>query len=168
MGIRRLACAGLPLLLGCVSHERYTVSRAELVTVAELRAQGRAPQAIAALREQDGKAAAVRLSALRYDPNRLPNTELVSVEARAKNRLVTAGSVFTWVGTAISLFGTGLFAAGRLRSDDGLFLIGAVMSLSAEPIMWTGTGLWIGGALRRPYEVTTSASPAPASTSARP
>lgn len=189
MDPRRQAVRTLPVVLfalgaGCVSHERYLISRSELVAVAQARTQGNAdgngpdfvadamPASVPAVRVKDQKPVRVRTSALRFDPARLPDTEIVSIEARALNRMVTAGSVLTWIGTAISLVGTGLVAAGKLRGDDGLFAIGGVMALSAEPIMWTGTGLWIGGALRRPYEApaafTSPASPAPASTSAPP
>lgn len=180
MSPRRQAVRTLPFVLftlgvGCVSHERYHISRSELVAVAQARTQGNAdenaPDSVPAVRVKDQKPVRVRTSALRFDPMRLPETEIVSIEARALNRMVTAGSVLTWIGTAISLVGTGIVVAGRLRGDDGLFAIGGVMALSAEPIMWTGTGLWIGGALRRPYEAPAStwpASPAPASTSAQP
>jgi len=191
MDPRRQAVRTLPFALlvvgaGCVSHERYLIRRSDLVAVAEQRAagntEGKLPDSVAdsvadsvpAVRKQDHKPVRVRASALRYDVARLPDTEIVSLEARAINRMVTAGSVLTWVGTAISLLGTGLVAAGKLRSDDRLFIVGGAMALSAEPIMWTGTGLWIGGALRRPYEAPTSpspfdpASPAPASTSTPP
>lgn len=182
--VRRLPIVLFALGTGCVSHERYLISRSELVAVAQARTQGNAEGnppdgavdtetgSVPAVRVKDQKPVRVRTRALRFDPARLPETELISIEARALNRMVTAGSVLTWIGTAISLVGTGLVAAGKLRGDDGLFVVGGVMALSAEPIMWTGTGLWIGGALRRPYEApattTWPASPAPASTSAPP
>jgi hypothetical protein len=54
-----------------------------------------------------------------------------------------------WIGTAISLAGTVIAIAG---SGD-LRFAGEITALSAEPIMLTGTGLWIAGAARRPFEV---------------
>jgi hypothetical protein len=176
--VRTLSFALIAVGAGCVSHERYLISRSELVAVAEQRAAGNADESrsnsVPAVRQRDHKPVRVRKSALRYDVTRLPDTELVSIEARALNRMVTAGSVLTWIGTAISLIGTGLVAAGKLRGDDGMFVIGGALAIGAEPIMWTGTGLWIGGALRRPYEAPTwpappdPGSPAPVSTSAPP
>ncbi|MBL9044909.1 MAG: hypothetical protein JNM83_25095 [Myxococcales bacterium] len=79
------------------------------------------------------------------------------------NRMITAGSVLTWIGTAVSLAGTVMVAVGKVQDSTPLFYAGGISALAAEPIMWTGTGLWIAGAMRRPSEAP---PPAAASTAA--
>lgn len=78
---------------------------------------------------------------------------LSRVRARAYSPAVTAGATLTWVGTAVSLVGSGLFLAGRVRGDNGLFLAGAFTALAAEPVMWAGIVYWFAGTLRPAQEV---------------
>lgn len=136
---------------GCSSQADYLIDRAVLAA--------QAPQALDAIiparRAADGQSAHVRLRALDLSSSTSVDLNTVRVLARARNPLVTAGSVLTWIGTAISLGGTFVAVAGKGRGDDGLFLIGGITALAAEPLMLTGTGLWIAGANRRPYEVQT-------------
>ena len=135
---------------GCTTHEAYLVERAPLVALARLPADA-PPAAVPAVRASDGRATFVRARALAFDPlhaDALPPGPS-RVEARSLNRLIAAGSALTWIGTAISLAGTVVFAAG----GDALRLPGGLIALSAEPLMWTGTALWIVGALGHPAEV---------------
>jgi hypothetical protein len=146
----------------CVSHDRYVISRSELDGLVEQNAKGAPPPVISAVREQDGKAVRVRTAALLLDSVSVPATqaqgatkgpEAVAITARAKNRMVTAGSVLTWIGTGISLIGTALFIAGKVTGNDPIYYAGAFTTISAEPFMWTGTGLWLRGAIHPPYEL---------------
>ena len=97
----------------------------------------------------------------RYVINQSARTALPA--RHTPNRMITAGSILTWIGTAVSLAGTVMVAVGKVQDSTPLFYAGGISALAAEPIMWTGTGLWIAGAMRRPYAVP---PPAAASTAA--
>ena len=97
----------------------------------------------------------------RYVINQSARTALPA--RHTPNRMITAGSVLTWIGTAVSLAGTVMVAVGKVQDSTPLFYAGGISALVVEPIMWTGTGLWIAGAMRRPYAVP---PPAAASTAA--
>lgn len=140
-------------LCGCTSHERYVIERSAVDSLVTPRDGVATPRAIAAIRERDRRPVYVKSSALRRETLTPHGPDSYRVEARAINPMITAGSILTWVGTAISLTGTVLLAVGKVQDNNPLFQAGGIAALSAEPLMWTGTGLWIGGALRRPYEV---------------
>lgn len=97
----------------------------------------------------------------RYVINQSARTALPA--RHTPNRMITAGSILTWIGTAVSLAGTVMVAVGKVQDSTPLFYAGGISALAAEPIMWTGTGLWIAGAMRRPSEAP---PPAAASTAA--
>lgn len=116
---------------------------------------------IQAVRRSDGQSVWLRPAAIDWrTATAVPGAKL-QVRASASNPALTAGSTLTWVGTAISLVGSGLFLAGRVRGDEALFLAGSFTALAAEPIMWAGIGYWLAGTLRPPYE---SPSPSPRAT----
>ncbi len=116
---------------------------------------------IQAVRRSDGQSVWLRSAAIDWrTATAVPGAKL-QVRASARNPAVTAGSTLTWVGTAISLVGSGLFLAGRVRGDEALFLAGSFTALAAEPIMWAGIGYWLAGTLRPPHE---SPSPGPRAT----
>jgi hypothetical protein len=98
---------------------------------------------------RQGRPVLVRGSTLEIDDAALSGNSL-EVKSRAPNRMMTAGSALTWIGTAISVAGTVLFLG---FSDFDKHWAGAGLALSAEAVMWTGTGLWIGGAGRHPQEL---------------
>ena len=148
---------------GCASQERYLVTRQEL----DASLDGAAHPAIAATRQKDRQPVYVKVSTLQRQTLVPHGDGTFQIVARAKNPMITAGSVLTWIGTAISLVGTTLVAVGKVQDNTLLFYVGGISALSAEPLMWTGTGLWIAGAMRRPYETSASATVipnAPAST----
>jgi hypothetical protein len=167
----RLYAAAVCLLslVACTSHDRYLISRGELDDWAKKSAAGQPPAVLPAVRESDHKAVFVKTSALTLPPAPpapLPDSApaavpaspaaVVPVQARAKNPMVTAGAVLTWVGTALSLIGTGVFIAGKVQGNNSLYYGGGIAAISAEPLMWTGTILWLLGAVRKPYEVRVS------------
>jgi hypothetical protein len=98
---------------------------------------------------QKGKLVFVRGSTIDLHSAKASGDSL-EVIARAPSKYVLAGSLLTWIGTAISVAGTVLFIA--YRSDDP-FWAGIGLAVSAEAVMWTGTGLWIYGAGHNPQEV---------------
>ncbi len=158
-------------LSGCSSHDWYVVSplqRAAQLAAAE--AHGTAPAAAAptagtsrapqdsawvlAERRSDGQRVWLRTSAVDWSgAATLPgHRDGLLVRARAYNPALTAGSTLTWVGTAVSLLGSGLFLAGRVRGDEALFLAGSLTALTAEPVMWAGIAYWLAGTMRPPQE----------------
>lgn len=156
-----LPCS-LLLSVGCVSEERYVLSRSigEQVGTAATAAQPMA-DSVPAVRERDRRPVFLKTSALQKDTLTAHGEDSFRIVARAPNRMITAGSVLTWVGTAISLVGTAVVIVGKVQDSTPLFYAGGITALSAEPIMGIGTGLWIAGALRLPFEVTKPAEQMP-------
>jgi hypothetical protein len=142
------------LAAGCWSHERYLVDARELDRARLLPLEERERAIVDARREESGRRAYVRFAALRFDPAKPAAQGAVSVPSHAFNRMATAGSLLTWVGSAISVAGTIVFAVHH--GDFGTLggVTGASVALAAEPIMLTGTLLWIlSGTTHRPEEV---------------
>jgi hypothetical protein len=145
---------------GCVSHDFYLISRAQLASADPAESRGirpgqtvdAVPVELPALREDDGRRVLVKVSALDFRTATPVSEDAMRVQARGPSRLITAGWVLTFIGTAVSLTGTALFAVGKVQDNNPIFYAGAFSAIAAEPIMWTGTGLWIAGALRRPYD----------------
>lgn len=162
-----LLAISLSVSVGCVSHERYVLDRTvaeQIGTATAGTTTGPAPEVpeyVSAVREKDRRPVFVKTASLQKETLTPLGTDSFRIEARGINRLITAGSILTWVGTAISLAGTAIVAVGKLQDNTPLFYAGGITALAAEPLMWTGTGLWIGGAMRLPFEVR------PASTTAR-
>lgn len=150
----RLVRLGLTLVLlgaGCRLQERYLVDRQTLV---ELQAKGeaqRAAQVVPAVRERDGKRVGVQGDALPLAPSAWL-TDPVSVRTSAPAPMVTAGAVLTVVGSILSIGATSTWLATRNSGRDALSDTALGLTISAEPIMITGTVLWILGTLRRPQE----------------
>lgn len=168
----RLGPAGALLLAACSTQDFYLLPTAALSpqpTVEHSRAPlpSAAPaEALAAQRAATGQPVWIRRSAiepgsrLAVSSPSVPSgggPELSRVRARAYSPAVTAGATLTWVGTAVSLLGSGLFLAGRVRGDNGLFLAGSFTALAAEPVMWAGIVYWFAGTLRPAQEVAAPA-----------
>ncbi|HMY60045.1 MAG TPA: hypothetical protein PK472_17405 [Pseudomonadota bacterium] len=155
---RALATLSLLFSVGCVSSERYILDRtaaeqlAPNVVPPDERMSPQGLDYVAAVREKDRRPVFVKTSALRKDTLTPLSPDSFRIEARGYNRLVTAGSILTWVGTAVSLAGTVIVAVAKREDNTPLFYAGGITALAAEPMMWTGTGLWIYGALRLPFE----------------
>lgn len=154
----------LPLFaIGCSTHGLYVVPTTELAASRDS-ANG-TPAVVPAQRLSDGQPVALRADALDLTstqpaPATTPQPEAHRiVRARAYNPAVTVGSTLTWVGTAVSLVGSGLFLAGRIRGDEGLFLAGSFTALAAEPVMWAGIVYWFAGTLRPAQEVAAPVVP---------
>jgi hypothetical protein len=139
---------------GCVSQDRYVIPHDELQRMKQANQPG---EVVSAVRLSDHKPVKVKVAALEEQTLAPHGDGTFSIRAKGHNPAITAGSVLTWTGTAISLIGTALLAVGKVKDNQALFYIGGISALSAEPLMWTGTGLWIYGAMRPPYEVPVSA-----------
>lgn len=149
-------------LAGCYSHDSYLLTRAQVDAIAQEQTAA-APDAIQAERVSDHKRVWVKTEALRQatgSASPQPAGDLVSVPLRAYSPKISAGAALTWIGTGISLVGTVLVAVGKIQDNNPLFYAGGITALAAEPLMWTGTGLWIAGALHPPFE-TAARAPAP-------
>lgn len=161
-----------PLLAGCSTQDQYLVTTAQLAALRSPTAATPVPgaiapdpeadAAIAAQRRGDGQPVWLRRSAIDVSSaTPAPTTrgepasggDRVLVRARAYSPALTAGATLTWVGTGISLIGSGLFLAGRIRGDNGLFLAGSFTALTAEPVMWAGIVYWLAATLRPAQEV---------------
>jgi hypothetical protein len=136
------ALAASICVAGCISREHYAVRADDLAAMMALPPDVRARSAIPATRLQDHKS--VYVSGARIDANTTPTFEI-----RAPNRRVTVGAVLTLVGTAISLVGSGLFFFSSGKSH----LAGEILAPGAEPLMISGTVLWVIGARNPPGEV---------------
>jgi hypothetical protein len=71
------------------------------------------------------------------------------IVSRTHSDTVTQGSALTWVGTPISVAGTLMIILG----SGAIKGAGYAMAVSAEPLMITGTVLWIIGLMKHPQEV---------------
>ncbi len=136
----------LIFLCSCTMTDRYVISAQSANTVAQT--PNRESLAVPATTKK-GTPVFVRGSTIDLHSSRSSGDSL-EVVARAPSRYVLAGSLLTWIGTAISLTGTVLFIA--YRSGDP-YWAGIGLAVSAEAVMWTGTGLWIYGAGHHPQEV---------------
>lgn len=137
-------------LVGCYSHDSYLLTREQVDAAAQEPAA-----AIQAERVSDHKRVWVKTEALRQAASSAspqPASDLVSVSLRAYSPKISAGAALTWIGTGISLVGTVLVVVGKIQDNNPIFYAGGITALAAEPLMWTGTGLWIAGALRPPFE----------------
>jgi hypothetical protein len=145
--IRALLLSTL-LAAGCVVSDRYLVSSGATRALTAMPEPARAHVAVPATRKADGKQVLLRGSTI--DLSQPGATE---VKAGMRSKMVVAGQVLTWVGTAISWTGTGLF----FGFHDGVkHWAGGGLALSAESIMLTGTGLWIAGQRSHPMEIPSS------------
>jgi hypothetical protein len=131
---------------GCTMSDRYLITQPTATTLAQTSdLQNLAVPATT----KKGKPVFVRGSTIDLQSAK-PSGAGVEVVARAPSKFVLAGSLLTWIGTAISVTGTVLFIA--YHSGDP-YWAGIGMAVSAEAVMWTGTGLWIYGAGHNPQEV---------------
>lgn len=135
---------------GCVSQDRYVITHEELLRIKQ---EAQPIEVVSAVRASDHKPVNVKVAALQEQTLAPHGDGTFSIRARGNNPTITAGSVLTWTGTAISLIGTVLVAVGKVKENQTLFYVGGISALCAEPLMWAGTGLWIYGAMRPPYEV---------------
>ena len=133
-------------LCSCTMSGRYLITQPAANTLA--RTSDRQNLGVPATTKK-GKPVFVRGSTIDLQTAK-PSGESLEVVARAPSKLVLAGSLLTWIGTAISVTGTVLFIA--YHSGDP-YWAGIGMAVSAEAVMWTGTGLWIYGAGHNPQEV---------------
>jgi hypothetical protein len=106
-----------------------------------------------AVRFKDNRAVVIRGETI--DPlGAIPQPDgRVRVVSRAKSRKLTAGVLMTFIGSAISIAGTIVFFVGNARNDSTLMQAGYIAAPSAEPIMITGTVLWVLGARSHPQEI---------------
>ena len=158
--------AGVVGLVGCSTHEWYVLPHepVEVPAGAPTRAwsvggHASAKASLPAQRRSDGKRVWLQSSAIDWQTATRANDTGLQVMARAYNPAVTAGSALTWVGTAASLLGSGLFLAGRVRGNEALFLSGSLTALCAEPIMWAGIAYWLAGTMQPPYETRRPRTP---------
>jgi hypothetical protein len=127
----RWALVALVAASGCVVRGRYRVESPPVDGV------------VAARRLKDGAPVRLRADSIRtVDAAGIADTSCVSPR-------VTAGSILTWIGSAISIAGTVLVFA----TDGAPRTAGFVLAPSAEPIMITGTVLWILGLRHPPQEL---------------
>jgi len=120
-------------LAGCVTSREYVVDGAALSSGAQL---------LPGVRARDGRAVSVQAWTVDRASAADAGQGQVRVRARAFNRKLVAGSVLTWVGSAISIAGTAMLVA-TWNSGGPLYTTGWVMAPTAEPIMIAGTVLWI-------------------------
>lgn len=167
-GVARLGLVAALVFGACSTQDLYLVPTAALGPQPTVEQSSAPPpsaapaDALAAQRAATGQPVWIRRSAIEpgsrlavLSPS-VPSgggPELSRVRARAYSPAVTAGATLTWVGTAVSLVGSGLFLAGRVRGDNGLFLAGSFTALAAEPVMWAGIVYWFAGTLRPAQEV---------------
>jgi hypothetical protein len=121
------------LLAGCVTTREYVVDGAALSAGAA---------EVPGVRAKDGRPVHVKGWTIDRATASDAGGGSVRVKARAYNRKLVAGSVLTWIGSAISIAGTALLVATWNSGGPG-YTAGWVLAPSAEPIMIAGTVLWI-------------------------
>lgn len=136
------------VLCGCFSHTIYRVDADCAARVAQLSDDEARSQTVAALKVKKHREVKLWASDVKRGLSRSGGA--LDFTTGRYNPMATAGVVMTWVGTAISAAGTAMFFA---TSSGPIRLAGAILAGTAEPIMLTGTGLWIGGLARPPDEV---------------
>src|SRR5262249_10585522 len=90
------------LLGGCTTTREYVVDGAALSSGVEL---------VPGERTKDGRAVGVRASTIDRASAADAGNGRVRVKASALNKKLIAGSVLTWIGSAISITGTALLVA---------------------------------------------------------
>ena len=141
--------AAVALTPACTSvPHAYYVDVSEATRVQPLTPADRAQTLVAARRAKGGAEVRVRADTIDFAGAKLEGTEL-RVVSRAKSPMLVAGQVLTWVGTAISITGTLLFL---IVPDGNLHTAGFITAPSAEPLMITGTVLWVLSLLKHPQE----------------
>jgi non-ribosomal peptide synthetase component F len=146
----RVAAIGLVVAAsGCTTAGEYLVERDSLVAARAAASRTDADAVAPATRTSDGKRVMLRTSAIVAEA---PEGESrVRVRAEAPAPLVTAGSILTWIGSGISIAASGWFFFGPRATDgvsDPTHLAAGILAAAAEPIMITGTALWIVGTMR--------------------
>ncbi len=141
--------AVLLIASGCVVSDRYLITANATNALAHVPESERAATAVPARRKKDGKAVFVRGSTVDLRGSNAVGDD-VEVTAGLRSKMVVAGQALTWVGTAISVAGTIVFFS---FPSGQRHWVGGGLSLSAEAIMLTGTGLWIAGQAGHPQEL---------------
>jgi hypothetical protein len=128
------------LLAGCVTSREYVVETIET------------DGPLIATRVKDGRPVILKNETIDWATAREVDSGHKRVTAKALNKRLIAGSVLTWVGTAISIAGTAMLVATWNNHND-LYTTGWVLAPSAEPIMIAGTVLWILALKHPPMEM---------------
>lgn len=147
-----LACASLLCGTGCTIRDRYLIDRTALVSLAALPEAEREGRKVPAVREQDGKRTLLRGDRIPLAPSAWV-TDPVSVGTRVPAPMITAGAVLTVIGSILSIAGTSAWLATRNSGHDDVSNGMLGVSIAAEPIMLSGTLLWVFGTLAHPTEV---------------
>jgi hypothetical protein len=147
------AIAALLCLGACSVTTRYTATPEQLAQAAQVPADEAATTALPVYRlvgaNKPPKPVYVRAEDLRAaQPETLVAAAAPTVRSRRYSPMVTAGVTLTTIGSIISVVGSVIYFA----SPDNQ-LAGGIVALSAEPMMITGTVLWIVGLMRPPQEV---------------
>jgi hypothetical protein len=138
----RAAALTLTLALAaCTISDQYLVERSALHA---------RPPILDARRAKNHKPVRLYASAIRPETLTPVDDTTVRLTAAAKSRLLPAAHVLTWVGSAMSIAGGILFFASQDGTDAKL--AGWILSPAAEPVMITGTILWILALKRPPQE----------------
>jgi hypothetical protein len=134
-------------LSGCAAGEKYYVDTDELA-----RARTLPPEApVKAKRVKYLVDTQVRAGTLDLAGIEQVDAYKVKVRASAPSKMVFAGHLLTWTGTALSIAGTLLFVLTPTHSPA--WLAGVITAASGEPFMISGTVVWILGLKRRPAEI---------------
>lgn len=136
----RLLLALLLATTGCTVGHLYTVEPAALAGAAD---------PLPAVRVKDGASVQLRAADV-VRSSAQPDGARLRVKTRRYSPMITAGSILTWIGSAVSVTGTVMFLA---TSTGDVHTAGLIIAPSAEPMMITGTVLWIVGLLRHPEEI---------------
>jgi hypothetical protein len=134
------------LLPGCVIPHAYLLAPEDAARVSSV-------EVVPAVREKNGQAVQLRAATVEMKTATPQADGRVRVRSAVKSRFVTAGAVLTLVGSGISIAGGLIFFIGLARNDSTLMNIGYGLAPSAEPMMITGTVMWVVGLRRHPQEI---------------
>ena len=145
------ACAVLLVVLGsgCTVGDRYLVAPQTWSAVTAMPQPERWHVAAPATRAHGGQAVEVRASELSVKEAVVREGGVVAVPSRTHSRRIVVGSTLVWIGTPLSIAGLCMVIFGR----NAVRWAGIPIAAVAEPLMISGTVLWVQGARAHPQEL---------------
>lgn len=140
-----LACG----LCGCSVGDRYIVAPETLASIRALSTAQREHTAAPAQRAKNGLGAEVRVSTFALAEARPRPDGQTEVPTRMPSRRLKLANALVWAGTPASIAGLLMVIIGR----GAVRWSGLALAAAAEPVMITGTVLWVKGANAHPQEL---------------
>jgi hypothetical protein len=145
-------CVLALLLSACTVGDRYVLAPETWSAVTALPKPERWHTAAPARRQMGDVIANVRVSELSEREAIVRPDGEVAVPSRSYSRKILIGSTLVWIGTPLSIAGLLMTILGHGHTIDVRWA-GIPIAAGAEPIMISGTVLWVQGARAHPQEL---------------